>query len=447
VNILFIARHFPPDGGGGVQRTVKFCKYLPEFGVYPTVLTANDPRTSRYVPEDLSMCREVDPGTEVVRVSYKGSRPRVSERVQAILEAGRKRIRSRPPDLIFVTASPFEDLTVARALSAETSIPWVADLRDPWVLDEFQVSKSRWHRLAEMAGMRRVLESASLIIMNTPEAAHRLRRLLRSQGRPRVAWIPNGYDAEDFVGPIRRCEDRRFSIVHTGALHSEKGFRQARRRHLYRLLGKVQPGTDLLARSHVFLIRAIERWIEEEPDRRTDVALHFVGVATEKDKEVVKNSTALSMVNFHGYMPHTESLRLLRAADLLFLPLHQVGFGRRASIVPGKTYEYMASGKPVLAAVPNGDAKEFLTLAKCGPIVAPDDVAGILKGLREVRASWLNGVSEPPDRDRGFISRFERKRLSCRLAEELHILLGQEKVCHHPVYSKNKIKNCEKLHD
>jgi glycosyltransferase involved in cell wall biosynthesis len=374
------------------------------------------------------MCGEIDGETEVIRVSYPGDRPSVGDRVKAILAVARRRISEGRPDLIFVTASPFEDLSVARILSKEFGIPWVGDLRDPWALDEFQVAKSRWHRKFEIAEMCRVLGSASLIIMNTPEAAARLRNLLAVRSPTRITWITNGYDCEDFDEPLPRRVDKRFTIVHTGALHLEKGLKQTRKKLLYRIIGKVQPGTDLLPRSHVFLVKALERWIEEEPERKVDVRLVLAGVATKTDFDLVRRSSISSMVCFHGYLPHTESLQVLRSSDMLFLPLHQVGRTSRASIIPGKTYEYMAARKPILAAVPDGDAKDFLALAKCAIIVSPDDVSAMLVALKKIRTDWLNGLREPLSWDFQYIRCFERMQLTKRLAEELQMVLAQNRV-------------------
>jgi glycosyltransferase involved in cell wall biosynthesis len=104
----------------------------------------------------------------------------------------------------------------------------------------------------------------------------------------------------------------------------------------------------------------------------------------------------------------------MRAADLLFLPMQGLPPGRRASIVPGKTYEYLASGRPILAAVPAGSARDFV-LAAGGSAVAPDDVAGLAGHLQR-----LCTAGRAPDRRAGpEVTRFERAALAAQFAEVL----------------------------
>jgi glycosyltransferase involved in cell wall biosynthesis len=180
---------------------------------------------------------------------------------------------------------------------------------------------------------------------------------------------------------------------------------------------------EFLSRSHVYLVRAIEQWIREEPARRNDIRLLLAGVTTESDRAVVAHSSVESVVEMHGYLSHRQSLELVRRADLLFLPMHQVGQGQRASIVPGKAYEYMASGRPILAAVPDGDAKDFLSRSGSTRIVSPSDVDGMLRVLRTCHSEWATGSDGMPGWNQDFVSHFERRRLTGKLAEELGKLI------------------------
>lgn len=137
--ILFLAHYFPPTGGAGVQRTIKFVKHLPSFDFLPVVLTGSEPSRSRWAPRDDSLLQEIPRDIPVYRVARKGGDPRSSarERVERFLEEGGRIIESHRPSLIFVTMSPFSDAEIASSLSRRHALPWVADLRDPWALDEF----------------------------------------------------------------------------------------------------------------------------------------------------------------------------------------------------------------------------------------------------------------------------------------------------------------------
>ena len=239
-------------------------------------------------------------------------------------------------------------------IAAALGTPWVADLQDPWALDEMWLYPSAAHRALDRRRMRALLRGADAIVMNTPEAAVRLERAFPELVGRRVVSIPNGFDSADFAGPSPERDDGRFRIVHAGYLHTEQGLRLQATRRMRRLLGGIDP-IDVLPRSHVYLLQALERLVEEDPSLRESVELVLAGVTTEVDREVAAGSSV--QVTFTGYISHAESVAIMRSSDLLFLPMHELPAGRRAGLVPGKTYEYLAAERPILAAVPDGDAR------------------------------------------------------------------------------------------
>ena len=121
---------------------------------------------------------------------------------------------------------------------------------------------------------------------------------------------------------------------------------------------------DIYTRSHVYLLEAVERLRATDPELAASIEIHLAGVLTDSDREI---ASACLDVQLHGYVTHAESIELMRTADLLFLPMQNLPAGTRATIVPGKTYEYLASGTPILAAVPDGDARDILELARETP--------------------------------------------------------------------------------
>jgi hypothetical protein len=128
--------------------------------------------------------------------------------------------------------------------------------------------------------------------------------------------------------------------------------------------------------------RAVERLLAARPELRSVVEVHLVGRLTESDRRAI----ASDAVHARGYLPHSECLDVVRSADLLFLPMHNLAPGHRARIVPGKTYEYLASGRPILAAVPDGDARDLL--ARSGASAMKKDPRLRLRGpFLEVRPS------------------------------------------------------------
>jgi glycosyltransferase involved in cell wall biosynthesis len=308
--------------------------------------------------------------------------------------------------------SPFETGSAAARLAAELGKPWVADLRDPWALDEMQVYPSRWHRWLDLRAMRALLSTASAVIMNTEESAG-LVRGFPELGRTPVFAVPNGYDADDFSEPVDPAPTGTFRIAHAGYLHTELGRGLAAGRFARRLLGGDLAGVNILTRSHVYLLEAIDRLIAHDPTVAQRLELHLAGVLSDADVELARRSPVVRMP---GYLPHAETISLLRSADLLFLPMHDLPAGVRARIVPGKTYEYLASSRPILAAVPDGDARDLLARAGTGLLCRPDDVDGMVRIVAGELERVRRGL-EPPALTPGVLEPYERRALTCRLAE------------------------------
>jgi glycosyltransferase involved in cell wall biosynthesis len=220
-----------------------------------------------------------------------------------------------------------------------------------------------------------------------------------------VTSVPFGYDAAAFAGePPARADDR-FRIVHVGEFHTEIGRRQERHRGLRRVLGGDSPA-NVLARSPLYLLRALER---VGSDR---VELHLAGRLSAADEEILAGSP---LVHRHGYLPHADAVALMRSADLLFLPMYDVS--GRAGLVPGKTYEYLASGRPILAAVPDGDARDLLRDAGAH-VVAPTDDAAMADVIRQE-------LDEPTEPGPARLDRYEYAAVTRSLAEILDGVIGR----------------------
>lgn len=429
--VLFLAYHFPPIGGAGVQRSVKFVRHLPSFGYEPLVVTGPAAIGSRWTPTDDSLADQFDGDHDVRRLATSAPQPsgrwqgraerwlRRPERFFQWWEEGAYRAgEDAEVDLIYASMSPFETGSTAARLAIKLGKPWVADLRDPWALDEMQVYPSRLHRWFDLRTMRRLLSTASAVVMNTEESAGLVREFPELRRTPVVA-IPNGYDADDFSGTVDRSSDGKFRIVHTGYLHTELGRSLAAGRLARRVLGGDLFSVGILTRSHLFLLEAIDRLITADPAVAHRLELHLAGVLSTADVEVARRSPVVRMP---GYLPHAETIRLLRTADLLFLPMHDLPEGMRARIVPGKTYEYLASGRPILAAVPDGDARDLLTRAGTGLLCRPADVDGMVRivagELERVRRGAAPRTLRP-----GVLEPYERQALTGRLAQVFDVVL------------------------
>jgi glycosyltransferase involved in cell wall biosynthesis len=430
--VLFLAYHFPPIGGAGVQRSVGFVRHLRELGYEPVVITGPGFEASRWTPVDRSLEGVVPPGTEVRRIptqpppSATGWRSRADrwlglqepffrwweEGLEAAAQHG-------PADLVYASMSPFESGAAAARIAARRGIPWVADLRDPWALDEMQVYASRLHRRLDRRRMSNLLRTAAAVVANTEEAAGLIAGL-PGLGRTPVVAVPNGFDAADFAGPAPERADDAFRIVHAGYLHTELAGGRAGRL-ARRALGGTDPAVDIGTRSHVYLLHAVARLLQADPSLAGRIEVHLAGVLSERDLQAIADR---SVVRTPGYLAHDETVRLLRSADLLFLPMHDLPAGRRATIVPGKTYEYLASRRPILAAVPDGDARDLLARAPTATLCRPADVDAMAAAIRDGLARRDRGEPVPvlPPR---LLEHYERRALAQRLAGVYDLAIGE----------------------
>lgn len=431
--VLLVSYFFPPLGGAGVQRTVKFARYLPEFGWEPLVVTGPGVTGDRWAPLDESLAEDTR-GVEVIRTpgtlpveSGGGRLTNILRKAQGQSAFARwwppaavSAARSAPAaDVVLVTMSPFETAKAAAMIARTRGVPWVADLRDPWALDEMFVYPTSLHRRWAEREMRRDLASASAIVMNTPEARARLLDRFPEFGDRPVVVISNGYDASDFTLPPPVRDDDCFWIVHTGYLHTESGIELRNRGRLRRMAGGAVAGLDMLTRSHVMLLDAVED-LGTRSDLARGLQLHLAGVTSDEDRRI-----SSGMVRFHGYLPHSESIALIRKADLLFLPMHDLPTGKRATIIPGKTYEYLAAGRPILAAVPDGDARDLLAAAGNAYLVRPSDVRSMTRALVlaiEAKSGKVRMDPAPAE----MLARYERRYLTGQVAALLdHVVSGE----------------------
>jgi glycosyltransferase involved in cell wall biosynthesis len=431
---LISAYYFPPQGGAGVQRTLKFVQYLPELGYQPVVVTGPEAAGAEWAPPDASLAAEVKGGTPV----YRAAGPEPKRRrgwparatrwlrlrppfarwwVEGAVEAGRRAAAEHDIDVIYASMSPFETAEAAERLAKELGKPWVADLRDPWALDDWLVYPTRIHRRLELRRMRKSLAPADAVIMNTPEAAAQVQR--RFPELTAVHTIPNGFDGADFDGAPPPRGDGSFRVVHAGFVHVRDGKGDRPTMAVRQLLGGAVRGLDAGTRSHVYLLRAVRQLLERRPDLRGRIEVHLAGLLSEADRAV----PGFELVTAHGYLPHDETVALLRSGDLLFLPMHDLPEGRRARIVPGKTYEYLAARRPILAAVPEGDVRDVLSAAGNAFVVRPKDVEGMARVIEE-QADRAAAGSPPPAPDEELLRGYERRELTRRLGAVLDSVLA-----------------------
>lgn len=434
--VLFLAQQFPPIGFA-TGRTVACARYLAHHGYEVTVVTGPGESTSRWAqPDPALMSRIAD--VDVRRVP--GTMPRDRRGVRARVA----RWTEQPPrwvnwwvqsaretaaavegrfDVILANLIPYETAFAAAKLSRELGIPWVADLEDPWALDEMRVAPTALNHRIDRARMLYGLETASAVIMNCREAADSLRAEMPGLGKI-VAGIPHGFTDEDFDAPAPRRSDGAFRIVHTGSLHTQLGLdhrRSARRR---RLLGGTSVDVDILTRSHLYLMNGIDALRAADPRAEARVELHLAGHLTDADRRLIDGR---DYVKAYGQLSHADTIALARSADMLFVPMHDMPEGRRARLVPCKTYEYLAAERPILGALPDGDARDLVSQFRRAHVVRPSDSAGMARAIYDRLTDPHRGLGEQ-GRAAEPLRRYERRYLTGEIAEVLDQVVGHRRL-------------------
>ena len=398
MKLLLVTMYFPPAGGGGVQRPLKFATHLPAHGIETHVLAPDDPKwihvdselqpptqawvhrarylgpRSRKLAEDLHGRRGLD---RVTRQARSFSRrllvpdENVGWNLTAIPAAVRI-ARAEGIDVVLTTSPPNSVHLVGAAVKRTTGARWVADLRDSIAAHP--------HRRVERAAVRakekisdqvaRLVAWQADAIVAASDAIADEARALEPKGV--VTSILNGADFDDFAGLEYRRGDR-FRITHTGSF-----------------FGKRDP--------RPFLQSLADSGIE-------DVVARFVGDFRSSDRDWAASLDLGDRLELHPYVPRRQSLALQRDSDALLLLIPEAG-GRGKGVLSGKVFEYLAAERPILAAVPpEGAAAELIEETNAGVVAPPDDVAALTSALRALHDAWAAGTLDgtplsPADRER-----------------------------------------------
>ena len=406
--------YFPPAGGGGVQRPLKLAQYLPALGIETHVLA---PSGLNWIHEDAELRAPTQAWVHRARyLGPKGRKPAEElhgtqglERalVQASL-AGRRLLvpdesvtwnltaipaairiaRRHGIDAVLTTSPPGSVHLVGAAVKRATGARWLADLRDSIVAHPHRRGESAAVRLKERTagGVARLMARSADAVSCVSEAIAEEVRGLEPRGP--VVTIPNGCDFDDFAGLAYRPGER-FRITHTGSF-----------------FGKRDPRPFLQALH----------------DSGLDAVARFLGDFRSADREWAAELGLGDRLELIPYAPRVESLELQRDSDALLLLIPEAG-GRGKGVLSGKVFEYLASGRPILAAVPpDGAAAELIRETGAGVVVPPDDVDALKAALVELEGRFRDGGLpdvELPEEARERLSRRARCEETAELLRSL----------------------------
>jgi glycosyltransferase involved in cell wall biosynthesis len=304
--------------------------------------------------------------------------------------------RTDPYGVLFSTSYPISSHLVAGVVKRLTGLPWVAELRDPWLgnrlTDSVYGARPWLHRRLQFKIERWIARTADRLVCVTPSLA---RVYQQRYPAATVVLIPNGYDRSEILEPgLPRGASERFRIVYTGTLD--------------------RPGE-----LRVFL-EGVQRALDQRPTLAHEVDIAFYGFVTDESRAVadrmLRSSVLAGVIRFHGFVPRRVAVQALADADA-GLVLLGPGPGMRV-FVSGKLYDCIGQSKQVLAMVPPGDARDLLTTLGWGVIADPEP-ASVADAIERLLATPRTIGPADPD------GRYDRAVLAGLLADTLSNATGK----------------------
>ena len=413
--VLVLTYYWPPAGGSGVQRWLKFVKYFREFGIEPIVFTVENPE---YPILDLSLESDIPEGVEVIRQKiwepnsflklFKGKRkesagflnpnPGFVGRWLQFIRANyfipdarkfwikpsvkklTKYLQESQVDAIITTGPPHSVHLIGYALKQSLGVNWIADFRDPWTeIDYFhqlpltKKSVAKHHELEQ-----KVVKTADMVVVvgNTMKKNY-------EHFSSKIEVVTNGYDFNIKKGNVEL--DTEFSILHIGLLNAD--------------------------RNPQILWNLLIEFVEEANPILEDLKVRLVGKVDPSIVRYIEKNGLQSFVEFMDYKPHKEILKLQQSAQCLLLSVNNVPSAK--GIVTGKLFEYLAVNRPILAIAPkDGDLASILPDTRAGFVVDFQAKEALRKNLLEMYVDYKKGTLHAQGRG---VEQYHRKALTQKM--------------------------------
>ncbi len=423
--VLVIAYYFPPMGLSGVQRTLKFAKYMKDYNWEPTILTAD---STGYYAHDVSLLKEaVDSSLKIIRtggndinskLAKKGTVKIPPESIRKILsrisstffipdnkkgwakkaiKAARELLKNEKFNLIFVSAPPFSSVNMAVKLKKEFELPLVIDYRDLWFGNQFAFYLTPLHKYLHKKMEYSALKAADKVIATNRRMKEKIINRYKFLTFEDIYIIPHGYDPKDFENiSLQKKENNKMWLLYSGIFYEF-----------------ITPK---------YFLKAFKRLSIERPDVTANIELHFIGFLRNENKKLIKKLHLQEFVKEYGYLNHKDAIVKLMSGDVLWL---MVGYGRNAdTISSGKLYEYFGTRKPVIASLPEGALKSSSEEYKAAFITEPDNIEQIKNAILNAYELYVQKKLPMPDVE--FVEKLRRDYLTELLTKQFQFLVKEE---------------------
>jgi hypothetical protein len=423
--VLIITYYFPPAGGPGVQRWLKFIKYLPDFNVQPIVYVPENPM---YPIVDKALESEISSKAIVLKNKIiepyqlaaffsKKKTKNISSGIipnakkQSLLEKILLWIRGNIfiPDARFlwvkpsikylekyivdnqidtiITSGPPHSLhLIGLALKQKLSLKWIADFRDPWTTIGYHKSLklSKYAAKKHLFLEKKVLQTADNIIVTSKTTKTEFENITQKP----IEVITNGFDEENVATPEL---DIRFSLAHIGSLLSE--------------------------RNPIILWQTLQELIFDIPDFKKHLEIKLIGAVSQEVLDTISKYKLDFFLKNIGYIPHQEAIAQQRKSQVLLLI--EINSPETKCIIPGKLFEYMVSKRPILAIGPkNADFAEIISQTNTGFFFDYSEKEKLKATIIDFYNQFLNQKLTVNTLD---LSQYSRKSLTEKLAKIIHL--------------------------
>jgi len=405
--VLIISYYFPPSGGPGVQRPLKFTRSLLTTGWQPIVLTVKE--DAEFSVRDTSLMEWIPPQVPVVRTGlfepYQFYRKFTRKSADDFLDsaalseseknekslkekmalfirswlfipdarvgwllpatmAAFKIIRKERPQILLTSAPPNTTHLIGLLLKKITGIRWIADFRDPWFKYLVPQRSYRLPQKLDALMGKAVMKNADHVVAVCQGVKKELMASFGQSISEKIKIITNGFDQAYFDAIKDVGSEERFQLAYVGSIYHRYDFRP--------------------------FLRALEAFCHENPGVRKFLSLTIVGSMDRIAREWFEQSSCSKFVHILGYKKYFEALRIMKESSVLLLYIMDDERGK--NIPTSKLYEYIGAQRPILAlSPPDSDAANIIRDVRAGEIVRPDDIDGIKTALEKLYNQWRAG--------------------------------------------------------
>lgn len=414
---LIICYYWPPSSGGGVMRWFKMSKYWHEFGGELTVFTpdvsdypAYDPSLLKQIPEDLEVIKTPIWEPYNLYKKFTGKKDNVysgflnekksswKDRLAVWIRSNffipdarkywirpsvnhlKKHLKENHYDVVITSGTPHSLHLIGLALKKELDINWIADFRDPWTDIDYadQLLLTKWAEKKHKRLEKEVLQTADEVVTVSWDWKALLSKI---SGKDNVHVITNGFDPADFTSLQYKNPDT-FTLCHLGSMNYNRNPEQ--------------------------LWNAIAE-LDQKGFFSKGLVIHLIGQVDQKILEQIQELGLEKFIKRSDFMPHREGLQELAESSVLLLLVSK--WDEANGMIPGKTYEYLATGKPILAIGNKGaDVERVLRDSPASTFLSYDDKANCKKAIEDLYTQFLEGKTNLVDNS--YIKQYSRRELA-----------------------------------